>query len=703
MNSIFSGISVKKKARRPVDPIEIFQAATVSDDSINDLWLAQGDALREWHNHRNCGDISVVLNTGAGKTLVGLLIAQSLVNESTRHVAYACASIQLVEQTAEKARGYGLAATTYYRGDFSDHRYHRCDSPCITTYQALFNGLTRFRSDDLAAVVFDDAHTAEHILRDQFSLRIDRTTMEPVYRDIVELFREYYRSIGREGIYDEVTGKRSSEILWIPPFAVHRNAAEFTRILLDAPLAEQNVTKFAWQHIRDHEDVCCLLISENAATLTPPTIPLSTLPYFDSDVRRVYLSATLAAPDAFVRTFGRQPERLVAPSTTAGECERLILFPSILDETEDDVDSSIRLLRDRKALILVPTYSRSAKWSSIAEPPPRDEVAETVMQFRDAAPNSDRKLILAARYDGVDLPGDTCRMLVIDDLPKGSGPLERFQWDNLTLSNSLRSTIASRIVQSFGRISRGMSDHGVVLLTGRELRRWLLVPRNLSLLPSFLQKQIALGREVSEKIVSDDDLTAATDGCLQRDTIWTKMYSNWMQEAPSENDVGHSEGVVDLALAESAYVEAMWNRDFERAARVLTRILDLASGVSDNSNAWLSVWLGYALDRAGDTGLAALHYAHAHAIQRNIPPASRSEETPGIATSEQIISVERQIDCTSRTAIKLPKHLSRNLAPLGVVTLCQGPRKLCGFWASIWALTPRGLKRNSVLAQTSCG
>ena len=60
-------------------------------------------------------DVAVVLNTGAGKTLVGLLIAQSLVNETRRQVVYACSSIQLVEQTATKAEGYGLPAATYFR------------------------------------------------------------------------------------------------------------------------------------------------------------------------------------------------------------------------------------------------------------------------------------------------------------------------------------------------------------------------------------------------------------------------------------------------------------------------------------------------------------------------------------------------------------------------------------------------------------
>ena len=101
----FSRISKPKDSKRIVEPIELFQSLRVSDPAINDMWLAQGDALRKWHDNRTQSDTAIVLNTGAGKTLVGLLAAQSLVNETRGHIAYACSSIQLVEQTAAKAAG----------------------------------------------------------------------------------------------------------------------------------------------------------------------------------------------------------------------------------------------------------------------------------------------------------------------------------------------------------------------------------------------------------------------------------------------------------------------------------------------------------------------------------------------------------------------------------------------------------------------
>lgn len=667
MSFDFSGISIEQPSPAPIDPIEIFQAASVSDSNINDLWLAQGDALREWQKNRNCSDVSVVLNTGSGKTLVGLLIAQSLVNETSGKVLYACASIQLVQQTAEKARGYGLDTTTYVSGDFSTDGYHRCVTPCVTTYQALFNGKTRFRKDDVVAVIFDDAHVAEHLLRDQFSLEISRDGMESVYSEIVALFQSYHSVASRGTSYDEViAGQHAGKILWVPPFAVHDVQAQLAKILKDANLQEATETKFSWEHIRDHEDLCCILISANSVTLTPPYVPISTLPYFGNDVRRVYLSATLRAPDAFARTFGRTPKKLISPSTTAGECERLVLVPSKATSIRDDVHSATTVLTEHKALVLVPTRSRGEKWRAVAPMPNREEVPQAVQAFRDEDSNKKTKLVLAGRYDGVDLPGDTCRVMVIDDLPRSSGPLERFQWNMLNLSSSLRSTIASRITQSFGRISRGMSDHGVVLITGRELVQWLEVPQNKAMLPEFLRKQIEFGYQVSRKCQSDADIVNAARACIDRRPGWIAKYKELMQNKTDEvgtNETEASDKFVAVARAEAKFINAFWDRDFADAAKILSACHDSTFEISDNTGAWHSVWLGYASQLAGDMESAHEHYKRAHAIQRNVPRMVTSEEKKVDNVPGQVRRIAEQVN-TSAKKVKLPKDLRFRLEHL---------------------------------------
>ena len=664
----FSKIPAHSQQEKPIHPIDLFQASAVADKSINDLWLAQGDALREWHKHRNFRDVAVVLNTGAGKTLVGLLISQSLVNETRRQVVYACSSIQLVEQTAEKARGYGLPVTTYYSSEFSpDGQYQRAEAPCVTTYQALFTGWTRFASDDISAVVFDDAHTAEHILRDQFSLNITRSDMGEAYSKIAALFQPYHQSFGSAATsYAEATEGRTSGLFWVPPFEVLANIEGLRRILLEANLGQHIKTKFSWEHIRDHEELCCLLISNSEVTLTPSTVPVSTLPYFSQEVRRVYLSATLRAPDAFVRAFGREPERFVAPSTTVGECERMILVPSLNSNVADDVNTSMEIIEDKKALILVPTYHRCEKWTSVAAPPSREYMPREVSDFREAA--APKKMILTARYDGIDLPGDTCRVLVIDDLPTGLGPLERFQWERLNMQNSFRSTVASRIVQSFGRISRGMSDHGVVILTGRKLVEWIQLPRNRFLLPTFIRKQIDIGENLSKHVENLTALITAPNACLLRDAKWVEFYNERMREDVSESDPGKfdTDKVKSVALAEAMFGEALWRRDFLRAVSILQNALDTAFELSQSTGAWLTLWLGFALEMTGDTEVANEHYRKAHADQLNMPRPRLDQTIGTVAVSEQVANVQLQmrVGQSRPSAVEIPKMLTRDLTAL---------------------------------------
>ena len=52
MSFDFSRLNVASQQPKPIDPIEIFQGAAITDGNINDLWLGQGDALREWNAHK---------------------------------------------------------------------------------------------------------------------------------------------------------------------------------------------------------------------------------------------------------------------------------------------------------------------------------------------------------------------------------------------------------------------------------------------------------------------------------------------------------------------------------------------------------------------------------------------------------------------------------------------------------------------------
>jgi len=138
------------------------------------------------------------LNTGAGKTIVGLLIAQSLVNEQIEGIIYACSTIDLVLQTAREADRLGIKYTTRISGDFNNDLFEAGKTFCITTYQALFQPYSVFgRKYLVGAIILDDAHTAERLLRDAFTLKVSRRDHPNLYATLARMFVDTFKKANR--------------------------------------------------------------------------------------------------------------------------------------------------------------------------------------------------------------------------------------------------------------------------------------------------------------------------------------------------------------------------------------------------------------------------------------------------------------------------------------------------------------------------
>ena len=170
----FGSLNRPSGAKRPTKPSEIFRSASALPETPNDLWQGQSKALEQWDAARNSKDVLISLHTGAGKSLVGLLIAQSIVNEGLSKVLYVCATNDLVHQTSkEVTRKLGFSHTTRVSSRFSNDLYETGQGFCITNYHALFNGNPVFKQDRRpSAIIFDDAHVAEKLIRDCYTLKI---------------------------------------------------------------------------------------------------------------------------------------------------------------------------------------------------------------------------------------------------------------------------------------------------------------------------------------------------------------------------------------------------------------------------------------------------------------------------------------------------------------------------------------------------
>ncbi len=84
----FSGFADVAPVPQSDDPIRLFDEAP-KPPGINDLYKSQAEVLDLWYRNQR-RDTVVKLHTGGGKTLVGLLMAKSMLVKSQKPVLYLC-------------------------------------------------------------------------------------------------------------------------------------------------------------------------------------------------------------------------------------------------------------------------------------------------------------------------------------------------------------------------------------------------------------------------------------------------------------------------------------------------------------------------------------------------------------------------------------------------------------------------------------
>lgn len=619
----FSSLGTVKKKSAPIEPIELFEALPSLENTPNDLWRGQAEALTGWHQAREKRDVLVSLNTGAGKTIAGVLMAQSLVNEGVEYVVYACSTIDLVNQTARECDRLGIKYTTRVKNSFSNTLFEKDEAFCITTYAALLNGYSAIRRKYFpGAIIFDDAHVAEANLRNAMTLRIDGNDHRELFKEIASLFAPHFKKMGvLPRFKDSLTPEHHATSL-VAPRGLYKRKEQLLAILHKHGVRDDSDQKYPFAYLEEHIEACAAIFSRGVFELAPPFLPSLALDIFERPIRRVYLSATLQSQTDFVRAFGREPQVSIVPSNDAGNGERLIVFSEGIKKgfSSKYVEG---LSKTKKVVVSVPTYHEAEKkWSSLGTAPSTEDFTDSLNAFREAKSGA---FILVSRVDGIDLPHDTCRIMVMDGVPGASSLLERYQWEFLKMNNVHAVRVANRLAQLFGRINRGRNDYGVFLIEGRDLNIWLQKDRNLVLLPPLLQKQILLGRSVQEGLSLDntESVTQAIASVLGREQTWLDHYE--AEVKLGELDQDHVERaklaepeLIEAAKTEARYAEAIWNRDYTRARRTIEGSLDRTATADTPLGGWHGVWLGAAFDLEGDAASAEAAYMLA---RKRIGPA----------------------------------------------------------------------------------
>ncbi|MDK7197924.1 DEAD/DEAH box helicase family protein [Actinotignum sanguinis] len=546
------------------DPRDLFNALP---GKIHYLRGPQDQVLAAWHARRNERDLVIKMNTGGGKTLVGLLIARSWLNDGIRPVAYLVPNLFLVSQVEAEAQQLGIEVTD----DTNSSEYQQGNAILIGTFQKLFNGRSVFgvggslgkpAKTQLSGIVIDDAHACFSQSSAIFKLRIGDEKEE--YQELLELFEEELNKQSSPGLLG-LKAKRANAIQEIPFWAWQSKQVQVASII--HPISESDELMWSWPLIADMLPVCTAVVTGDAFEIYPPCFPTEALLGFSRAQRRVYLTATLPDDSVLIKHFGAAPASIsnpIVPSSAGDIGDRMILLPEEIDPnvTDGEIrDFIVSLAEEQNVVVIVPSYERAKIWEEDAALVLDKENIDVGINELKANPHKGL-VVLINRYDGIDLPGDMCHILVVDGLPEVLDASERLMQARMGDSKELLGSQIQRLEQGMGRATRSSEDYAVVLLLGRRLIERMNRPEALNLFSPATQVQLKIGRnDIGRNLSSLDDIRDVVEQCLDRDPKWLSFMKDKLAV------VRYSAPVVSCGVErERAAFNAALGRDYKAAA-----------------------------------------------------------------------------------------------------------------------------------------
>ena len=637
----FNTLIGRSSAYETLDPLEIFEKLPKSS-GISGLYHVQAEILQKWFSElRNESDVVIELNTGGGKTLMGLLMALSTMRETKEGVVYLVENKQLVEQAISQATSIGIPAKPYRGRDSVDADFSNGKSILVGSYQALFNGKSVFgvrgtgKEERLGGVVIDDAHASLDAIREAFSFVIPAEGSGGLYRKVLSSFKEAFDSLDRSSTYQEFQEGIGNEVVGIP-YAYWHGAmgriSSWIRDLVKDPsgVCEElrNQVVFNWPLIKDNLKYCQVVVSRTGVTISALYPLLDMVPSFRGARRRIYMSATITDYGDMVRAYDLRsltPNKIIAPKTSAGVGRRMILsVPSeVLKSKEFKNVIKVELAQGHGVVRLVSRTNSSCEWEGIesASPMGHDGVLRAVGQL--VSGSSTKLLSLTNRYNGIDLPGDACRVLILEDLPFGANDVDVLTETYLSESDLISQRIAQRIEQGAGRGVRGASDHCVVLLVGHRLVDWVKRERNREHFSGAFKAQLTISDMISADLKTVGDYCEVMKQDFCSDEGWKTFHASELAQLISEEDAVHLGDSFDMACIERKAFAQWIERDNGAACQKLER--KVASIVEDKQyKGWLLYLAARIAYEAGDTAYAEDLNRRAHSLNRSLPSFAHS-------------------------------------------------------------------------------
>lgn len=593
----FKKLLKESSSTKPIDPIEIWEKL---DKKVGKEYLkpTQKPILEEWNSKRRCEKDNIIkLHTGHGKTIVGLVILQSCLNEGKGPALYICPNNYLVSQTLDQAKEFGINAIEFPAGDNFPPDFLNSKAILVINCKKMFNGKSLFgvvgskrEIVEVGALVMDDAHSCLEIMRESFSIRIQRKNEDGSENKLwTNLFSLFSESLKKQGLGTFSDLYQGIDVIQVVPFWSWSD--KINEVIEILSKEKDNQLKFEWNLIKDVLKDCICVFSGDSLEISPRILPIQYIPSFANAKRRFFLSATLTEDAFLIKDLNLEPDSVRYPLTTDIEKysgERLFIIPSLIhsDIKRQAVIEWLSTIVKKKinygVVAIVPSFHHAEEWKKFGSKITDinnlyKEINELKNKIRGK--DVDYVLTLVNKYDGVDLPDETCRILCIDSLPQYMSLSDRYFQKVRTESKIRQQLLAQRIEQGVGRGVRGRNDWCIIVIVGSDLANFLSSDSRLALLSNETKEQIKIGADLANRIKGEGALFNVigdlTKQCLDRDVDWKEYYRQKMKDIeikkPNENYI---EQYVIEKEAEDLFSRGLYTKAIEKVRFLIDKSAD---------------------------------------------------------------------------------------------------------------------------------
>lgn len=600
----------------------------------------QADMLRAYHAlPADDPHVALQLPTGSGKTLVGLLIAEWNRLKHNRRVAFLCPTRQLAHQVVEQAtQKYGIDAKVFTgpQREFAPAAraaYNSGECVAVTTYSGLFNTNPFFDNVDVA--VFDDAHAAEGYVAGNWSLRILRKRDEAFFNALLGLLRTVLSP--NDLLRFTSTREDPLDRTWVEKIPFQRIAALETNLtaIIDEHAPTRDEHKFTWKILRAGLHASCLYLGVDSILLRPLIPPTWTHAPFTNPKQRIYMSATLGEGGELERLWGVESiKRLPAPAgwDKQGIGRRLFLFPELGLAEEQAREAAYNLVKHvpRATILVTDDAAEEAVGEEVHaktgyEVFSANEIEESKADFVN---KQGAVAVMAARYDGIDLSEDECRLLVLWGQPRGLNLQERFLSSRMAATLLLEDRVLTRIVQGAGRCTRTPTDYAAVVVLGYDLTRLLQQEEVRRLLHPELQAELEFGLLQSKGVTAPGEFLEYLNALLGRTADWQAADGAIvsLREGKQRGTRPALPKLREAVKHEVRFQKEFWNRRFEEALNAARQVLTHLGGpdVAGYRAFWnyLAASVAYQAAQRGNTPMRQVALEHYRAAAQALPSVS---------------------------------------------------------------------------------